>query len=161
MYAMSAWLASVGSRLTDVASHLEGGVLPWLLSAVLITALSHLGMRLFPGARARRIFASPAPWGWRFLTGEFSLAYTLGWGVAGASCLGWWCFAMGVWPPSAWALALVGGWTVVVVVALLNAGRKSWLSGAMALALSCVIGVLGTLGQWMVVKWLLVVLGAA
>lgn len=138
-------------------SYLEGGLLLWSGSVLLLSALAYLGMKLFPGVRVRRLFSSGAPWLWRFLMGEFSPGYTLGWGVAGAGSLGWWCFAMGVWPPSVWALGGCAVWVALAVLAVLNAGRKSQLSGGAAIVLSCVIGGLATLGQWVVVQWGLVV----
>ncbi|WP_261437726.1 hypothetical protein [Serratia proteamaculans] len=91
------------------------------------------------------------------MKGEFSVNYTLGWGVAGAGGLLWW-FAMGVWPPPVWSLGIVGALIGLLVLALFNAGRKSSLSFECALAMSCMIGGLGTLGQWVLLQWVLVVL---
>lgn len=80
MHAISDYLFGVN----DILAGLKGGVLPWLCSVVLLTLLSYVGMYAFPRVRVRLIFTSRAPWLWRFLMGEFSVRYTLGWGVAGA-----------------------------------------------------------------------------
>ncbi|HEJ7994543.1 TPA: hypothetical protein SMI27_005278 [Serratia liquefaciens] len=156
MHAISDYLLGVN----DILAGLEGGIRLWLCSVILLTLLSYLGMYAFPSVRVRLIFTSRAPWLWRFLMGEFSVRYTLGWGVAGAGGLLWWCFAMGVWPPTVWALGMIGVWIGLVVLALFNAGRKSGLSLGAAITMSCVMGGLGTLGQWVLLQWVLVVLSA-
>ncbi|HEJ7885203.1 TPA: hypothetical protein SMI12_002155 [Serratia liquefaciens] len=150
-------MLAISDRLAGVASRLGGGIPLWLCSVVLLTTLAYLGMLIFPGRRVRRIFVMEAPWLWRFLKGEFSVNYTLAWGVAGAGGLLWW-FAMGVWPPPVWSLGIVGALIGLLVLALFNAGRKSSLSFECALAMSCMIGGLGTLGQWVLLQWVLVVL---
>lgn len=154
MHAMNFWRA-------ESEAMMEGNVLLWLVAFGLIVLLSHLAMLWFPAARRRRIFATPAPGVWRWLLGEFSLSATLGGGLAGAGALAWACFALGEWPLLSWGLLLVGGASLTLGVALLNAGRKSRVSGMPCLGLACVVGGLATLGLWMGMQWISRLLGMA
>lgn len=142
MYAVSPWLTT---RLPS----LQVSLFSWLGVWVGVVLLSHLVMLFCPATRVRRIFATPAPGVWRWLMGEFSLRVTLGGGMAGLGVLGWGFFALGAWPPAPWGLGLLGGGSVFLGVALLNAGRKSPMTGEACLGLACVIGGVSTLGLWL------------
>ncbi|HBC7422631.1 TPA: hypothetical protein KEY88_005425 [Serratia marcescens] len=154
MYTVSPWV--VASVLS-----LQTSLFPWWVIWGLVTTLSALAIQWFPGVRVRRLFASPAPGLWRWLAGEYSVRATLGWGAAGLGVMGWGASALGAWPLSLWGLALLGVVCVLQGVALLNAGRKSGLTGARCLALSGVVGGVGALGLWLGMMWLGRVMGVA
>lgn len=147
MYTVNSWVSAC-------VLSLQVSLFPWWVMWGLVTTLSALAIRWLPGVRMRRIFASPAPGIWRWVSGEYSLPATTGWGVAGMSGVGWGCSALGAWPLSSWGGALLSMVSLMVAVALMNAGRKSRLPGAGCLTLSCVVGGTGTFGLWVGMVWI-------